>query len=78
MRPRRAAKLARVGLTIRSRFGDADLSAPPTISEGALAATFDWAVELQGPPWRDGLLRTGLRTALGATTMNLFMGADKV
>jgi 2-dehydropantoate 2-reductase len=26
---------AAVGLSIRSRFGDADLSAPPTISEGA-------------------------------------------
>jgi 2-dehydropantoate 2-reductase len=40
VRLRRAAELARIGLTIRSRFSDADLSAPPTVSGRALAAPF--------------------------------------
>jgi 2-dehydropantoate 2-reductase len=41
VRPRRAAELARAGLSIRSRAGDVDLSAPPTIFENALSGPFD-------------------------------------
>ncbi len=41
VRPRRAAELARIGLSIRSRFGDLELAAPPTLPAGALAAPFD-------------------------------------
>jgi len=40
-RPRRAAELARTGLSIRSRVGDVDLPTPPVIFEDALAETFD-------------------------------------
>jgi 2-dehydropantoate 2-reductase len=41
VRPRRAAQLAKTGLVIRSRFGDADLPSPPTVTAGALRAPFD-------------------------------------
>ena len=41
VRPRRAAQLAKTGLVIRSRFGDADLPSPPTVTVGALRAPFD-------------------------------------
>ena len=41
VRPRRAAELARTGLAIRSRLGDADLPASPLMSEDKLAETFD-------------------------------------
>jgi 2-dehydropantoate 2-reductase len=41
VRPRRAAELARSGLTIRSRFGDATVSKPPTILAENLRETFD-------------------------------------
>jgi 2-dehydropantoate 2-reductase len=41
VRPRRAAELARTGLSILSRAGDVDLPNPPVISEDALAETFD-------------------------------------
>jgi 2-dehydropantoate 2-reductase len=41
VRPSRAAELARTGLAIRSRMGDADLPAPPLVSADKLARTFD-------------------------------------
>jgi 2-dehydropantoate 2-reductase len=41
VRPRRAAQLAKTGLVIRSRFGDADLPSPPTVPAEALRAPFD-------------------------------------
>jgi 2-dehydropantoate 2-reductase len=41
VRPRRAAELAKTGLSIRSRVGDVDLPTPPVISEDALAERFD-------------------------------------
>jgi 2-dehydropantoate 2-reductase len=41
VRPRRAAQLAKTGLVIRSRFGDADLPSPPTVTAEALRAPFD-------------------------------------
>jgi 2-dehydropantoate 2-reductase len=41
VRPRRAAELARTGLAIRSRLGDADLPEPPRVSADKLAETFD-------------------------------------
>jgi len=41
VRPRRAAQLAKTGLVIRSKFGDAALPAPPTISADALREPFD-------------------------------------
>ena len=41
VRPRRAAELARTGLAIRSRLGDADLPEPPLVSADKLAETFD-------------------------------------
>jgi 2-dehydropantoate 2-reductase len=41
VRPRPAAELARIGLAIRSRFGDINLSSPPTISEHALKEPFN-------------------------------------
>jgi 2-dehydropantoate 2-reductase len=41
VRPRRAAQLAKTGLVIRSKFGDAALPAPPTIAADALRAPFD-------------------------------------
>ena len=41
VRPRRAAELARTGLVIRSRFGDAVLAAPPTRHADALDGPFD-------------------------------------
>ncbi len=44
VRPRRAAELASAGLTIRSRFGDATLPAPPLVLAGALDAPFDAVV----------------------------------
>jgi 2-dehydropantoate 2-reductase len=41
VRPRRAAQLAKTGLIIRSKFGDASLSAPPTVATEALHGPFD-------------------------------------
>ena len=41
VRPRRAAELASSGLTMRSRFGDATVSKPPTMLAENLRATFD-------------------------------------
>jgi 2-dehydropantoate 2-reductase len=41
VRPRRAAQLAKTGLVIRSKFGDAALPAPPTIGADALREPFD-------------------------------------
>ena len=41
VRSRRAAQLAKTGLTITSRFGNANLPAPPTISADALRQPFD-------------------------------------
>jgi 2-dehydropantoate 2-reductase len=41
VRERRAQQLANTGLVIRSRFGDADLPAPPTIAAEALHAPYD-------------------------------------
>jgi 2-dehydropantoate 2-reductase len=40
-RPRRAAELARIGLSIRSRVGNVDLPTPPVVSEDRLVQTFD-------------------------------------
>ncbi len=39
--PRRAAELATSGLAIRSRFGDADMPAPPTVTADQLDEHFD-------------------------------------
>ena len=36
VRSRRAAELARTGLVIRSRLGDIDFSAPPTVTADTL------------------------------------------
>ena len=41
VRPKRAAELASQGLKIRSRFGNLDLTRPPTILAENLADTFD-------------------------------------
>jgi 2-dehydropantoate 2-reductase len=41
VRPRRGAQLAKTGLIIRSRFGDVDAPAPPTIAAEALREPFD-------------------------------------
>src|SRR5580692_3729309 len=41
VRPRRAAQLAKTGLVIRSKFGDATLPAPPTVAAEAIGAPFD-------------------------------------
>jgi 2-dehydropantoate 2-reductase len=41
VRPRRAAQLAKTGLVIRSKFGDAALPAPRTIAADALREPFD-------------------------------------
>jgi 2-dehydropantoate 2-reductase len=41
VRPRRAAELARTGLAIRSRLGDADLPGPPLVSAHKLVEPFD-------------------------------------
>jgi 2-dehydropantoate 2-reductase len=41
VRPRRAAQLAKTGLLIRSKFGDASLSAPPTVLAENLREPFD-------------------------------------
>jgi 2-dehydropantoate 2-reductase len=41
VRSRRAAELARTGLVIRSRLGDIDLSAPPTVTADTLREPFD-------------------------------------
>ena len=41
VRSRRAAELARTGLVIRSRLGDFDLSAPPTVTADTLREPFD-------------------------------------
>ncbi len=41
VRPRRAVELAKTGLAIRSRFGDAALLAPPHLSAGTLTEPFD-------------------------------------
>jgi 2-dehydropantoate 2-reductase len=41
VRPRRADELARSGLRIRSRFGDATLPDPPTVLAGELREAFD-------------------------------------
>src|SRR5580698_6479335 len=41
VRPRRAAQLAKTGLVIRSKFGDASLPAPPTVTADALRAPYD-------------------------------------
>jgi 2-dehydropantoate 2-reductase len=41
VRPRRNAQLAKTGLVIRSRFGDATLPAPPTVTADTLRTPFD-------------------------------------
>ena len=41
VRPRRAAELARTGLALRSRLGDADLPELPLVYADDLAETFD-------------------------------------
>ncbi len=41
VRPRRAAQLAKTGLVVRSRLGDAELPNPPTITADALGEPFD-------------------------------------
>jgi 2-dehydropantoate 2-reductase len=41
VRPRRAAQLAAIGLSIRSPYGDVTLSAPPTVSADLLQETYD-------------------------------------
>ena len=41
VRPRRAAQLAKTGLVIRSKLGDAELPNPPTITADALREPFD-------------------------------------
>src|SRR5687768_5052332 len=41
VRPRRAAELARTGLVIKSRYGDASFAAPPTITPDELREKFD-------------------------------------
>jgi 2-dehydropantoate 2-reductase len=41
VRPRRQAQLAKTGLVIRSRFGDATLPAPPTVTADGLGRPFD-------------------------------------
>src|SRR6202166_3261110 len=41
VRLRRQAQLAKTGLVIRSRFGDAAMPAPPTVTRDALRAPFD-------------------------------------
>ncbi len=41
VRPRRAAQLAQTGLVIRSRFGDVNLPAPPTVTADRLRGSFD-------------------------------------
>jgi 2-dehydropantoate 2-reductase len=41
VRPRRAAELAKTGLVIRSRRGDMDLPAPPTVTADAIHQPFD-------------------------------------
>jgi 2-dehydropantoate 2-reductase len=41
VRPRRAAQLAKTGLIINSRFGNASLSSPPTVMADALCEPFD-------------------------------------
>src|SRR5580698_10346252 len=41
VRPRRQAQLAKTGLVIRSRFGDATMRAPPTATADALREPFD-------------------------------------
>jgi 2-dehydropantoate 2-reductase len=41
VRPRRAAALAKSGLSIRSRLGDVDLPAPPTVTADALREPYD-------------------------------------
>jgi 2-dehydropantoate 2-reductase len=41
VRPRRQAQLAKTGLVIKSRFGDAAIASPPTVTADALRAPFD-------------------------------------
>jgi 2-dehydropantoate 2-reductase len=41
VRSRRAAELAQTGLVIRSRLGDVNLSAPPTVAAETLSRSFD-------------------------------------
>jgi 2-dehydropantoate 2-reductase len=41
VRPRRQAQLAKTGLVIRSRFGDATMPAPPTVTADTLREPFD-------------------------------------
>jgi 2-dehydropantoate 2-reductase len=44
VRPRRAAQLAKTGLVIRSKFGDASLPNPPIVTADALGAPFDLVI----------------------------------
>jgi 2-dehydropantoate 2-reductase len=41
VRPKRAAALAANGLVVRSKLGDLDIAAPPTVTAEALTGTFD-------------------------------------
>jgi 2-dehydropantoate 2-reductase len=41
VRPRRAAQLAKTGISVRSKFGDIDIPSPPTITEDRLREPFD-------------------------------------
>jgi 2-dehydropantoate 2-reductase len=44
VRPDRAVKLAKTGLTIRSEFGDAAIPSPPTVLAGELSRPFDLVI----------------------------------
>jgi 2-dehydropantoate 2-reductase len=41
VRPRRAAQLAKTGLSVRSTLGDINIPSPPTVTEDAIKAPFD-------------------------------------
>jgi 2-dehydropantoate 2-reductase len=44
VRPRRAAELAQTGLVIRSKLGDMNLPAPPTVTSDTLRQPFDLVI----------------------------------
>jgi 2-dehydropantoate 2-reductase len=44
VRPRRAAELAQTGLVIRSKLGDMNLPAPPTVTSDTLRQAFDLVI----------------------------------
>jgi len=77
VRSRRGAELARTGLVIRSRLGDIDFSAPPTVTADTLRQSFD--LVLLGCKAYDLVdAMTSFAPPVGPKLAKSFAGVDRV